>query len=78
MELGTVVKHLMKEPLLTLLFADDVTFIANSKVDLHRKITKWEAALVDFGKRPRGAPKERWEDMQGYEASRMGRVGRVV
>ncbi|EYC00666.1 hypothetical protein Y032_0114g463 [Ancylostoma ceylanicum] len=49
--LDKVVKNLMEEPPFTLLYADDVAFIANSKVEIQDKIRKWQMTLADAGLR---------------------------
>ncbi|EYC35813.1 hypothetical protein Y032_0975g3265 [Ancylostoma ceylanicum] len=49
MTLDTVVKHLLEGPLSTLLYADDVALIADSRAELQLKIQKWQTALADAG-----------------------------
>ncbi|EYC17762.1 hypothetical protein Y032_0029g1858 [Ancylostoma ceylanicum] len=47
--LDTVVKHLLEGPPFTLLYADDVALIADSRAELQLKIRKWQLALADAG-----------------------------
>ncbi|EYB93809.1 hypothetical protein Y032_0178g644 [Ancylostoma ceylanicum] len=49
MTLDTVVKHLLEGPPFTLLYADDVALIADSRAELQLKIQKWQSALADAG-----------------------------
>ncbi|EYB86037.1 hypothetical protein Y032_0286g1390 [Ancylostoma ceylanicum] len=49
MTLDTVVKHLLEGPPFTLLYADDVALIADSRAELQLKIRKWQLALADAG-----------------------------
>ncbi|EYC43100.1 hypothetical protein Y032_0503g2638 [Ancylostoma ceylanicum] len=49
MTLDTVVKHLLEGPPSTLLYADDVALIADSRAELQLKIQKWQTALADAG-----------------------------
>ncbi|EYC15085.1 hypothetical protein Y032_0038g3625 [Ancylostoma ceylanicum] len=45
--LDTVVKHLLEGPPFTVLYADDVALIADSRAELQLKIQKWQSALAD-------------------------------
>ncbi|EYB89271.1 hypothetical protein Y032_0234g3161 [Ancylostoma ceylanicum] len=47
MTLDTPVKHLLEGPPFTLLYADDVALIADSRAELQLKIQKWQSALAD-------------------------------
>ncbi|EYB81398.1 hypothetical protein Y032_0384g395 [Ancylostoma ceylanicum] len=49
MTLDTVVKHLSEGPPSTLVYADDVAVIADSRAELQVKIHKWQTALADEG-----------------------------
>ncbi|EYB94159.1 hypothetical protein Y032_0175g522 [Ancylostoma ceylanicum] len=49
MTLDTVVKHLLEGLPCTLLYADDVALIADSRAEPQVKIQKWQTALADAG-----------------------------
>ncbi|VDO88086.1 unnamed protein product [Heligmosomoides polygyrus] len=44
-------KHLEKGPLRTILYADDIALVADSREELEEKVQLWQVALADNGMR---------------------------